>query len=63
MGAKHCTLVPCFTKTTRQLAKIEKEIKAVRSSFWNGKISHDQARKEIGELEDERDRLWAQDRS
>ena len=49
-----------ITKTAERLVNIEQEIKAVRSSFWNGKISHDQARKEIGELEDERGRLWAQ---
>ena len=59
MGTKHCTLVPCFTKTARQLAKIEKDIKAVRLSFWNGNITLDRARKDIQELEEERERLWA----
>ena len=48
-----------ITKKARQLAKIEKDIKAVRLSFWVGKIMYGQAREEVEELEKERERLWA----
>ena len=48
-----------ITKKARQLAKIEKDIKAVRISFWVGNIMLDQARAEVGKLEEERERLWA----
>ena len=60
MGTKHCTLVPCFTKTTRQLADIEQEIRAIKELYFGNKISYSLAKVEIHELEDERERLWAQ---
>ena len=48
-----------ITKTAKRLVKIEQEIKAVRMSFWVGRITVDQAREEVWELEEERERLWA----
>ena len=52
-----------ITKTAERLVNIEQEIRAVKELYFGNKISYSLANVEISELKEERDRLWAQDRS
>ena len=48
-----------ITKTARRLVEIEHRIKAAKELYFGNKISYRSANATIQDLEEERERLWA----